>query len=50
MFDQTVQTIKARNANTDPDELQTRIDETVREVRKEMSEEMRRAASTNADA
>ena len=31
----TVQDIKARNADTDPDELQALIDNTVREVRAE---------------
>jgi hypothetical protein len=33
VFHQTVQDIKARNAETDPDELQSIIDEAVREVR-----------------
>ena len=33
VFHRTVQDIKARNANTDPDELQSIIDDAVREVR-----------------
>ena len=33
VFHCTVQDIKARNADTDPDELQALIDNTVREVR-----------------
>jgi len=33
VFHRTVQDIKARNAETDPDELQSIIDEAVREVR-----------------
>jgi hypothetical protein len=33
VFPRTVQDIKARNAYTDPDELQALIDSTVREVR-----------------
>jgi hypothetical protein len=33
VFHRTVQDIKARNADTDPDELQGIIDEAVREVR-----------------
>jgi Ribbon-helix-helix domain len=33
VFHRTVQDIKARNAGTDPDELQALIDSTVREVR-----------------
>jgi hypothetical protein len=33
VFHCTVQDIKARNAGTDPDELQSLIDNTVREVR-----------------
>ena len=36
MFDQTVQEIKARNANTDPEELQAIIDEACAAVRAEM--------------
>ena len=36
-FHRTVQDIKARNARTDPGELQALIDETVREVRAERS-------------
>jgi hypothetical protein len=35
VFHQTVQDIKARNANTNPDELQSLIDTTVHEVRTE---------------
>jgi hypothetical protein len=35
VFHRTVQDIKARNADTDPDELQALIDSTVREVRAE---------------
>ena len=35
VFHRTVQDIKARNADTDPDELQALIDNTVREVRAE---------------
>lgn len=35
VFHQTVQDIKARNENTDPDELQALINEAVREVRAE---------------
>ncbi len=35
IFDQTVQEIKARNADTDPEGLQELIDATVREVRAE---------------
>lgn len=48
MFDRTVQTVKARNADTDPDELQAIIDDAVREVRKEMAEEHRLAAAKEA--
>ena len=33
VFHRTVQDIKARNAETDPDELQSIIDDAVREVR-----------------
>ena len=33
VFHRTVQDIKARNADTDPDELQSLIDDAVREVR-----------------
>jgi tRNA(Glu) U13 pseudouridine synthase TruD len=33
IFNRTVQEIKARNANADPDELQAIIDTTLREVR-----------------
>ena len=33
VFHRTVQDIKARNADTNPDELQALIDNTVREVR-----------------
>jgi hypothetical protein len=33
VFHRTVQEIKARNANTDPEELQRIVDEAVREVR-----------------
>ncbi|MGA3025953.1 MAG: ribbon-helix-helix domain-containing protein [Bryobacteraceae bacterium] len=35
VFHCTVQDIKARNADTDPDELQSLIDDTVRQVRAE---------------
>lgn len=35
VFDRTVQDIKTRNAATNPDELQTLIDNAVREVRAE---------------
>ncbi|MGA7886505.1 MAG: ribbon-helix-helix domain-containing protein [Acidobacteriaceae bacterium] len=35
IFDRTVQEIKARNSDTDPEELQDLIDATVREVRAE---------------
>ena len=35
VFHRTVQDIKARNADTDPDELQALINNTVREVRAE---------------
>lgn len=35
VFHCTIQDIKARNADTDPDELQSIIDSTVREVRAE---------------
>ena len=35
VFHRTVQDIKARNADTDPNELQALIDNTVREVRVE---------------
>ena len=41
VFHRTVQDIKRRNAGADPDELQTLIDDTVREVRAE-----RRAKAT----
>jgi len=37
VFHRTVQDIKARNADTDPDELQRIIDGAVREVRAERS-------------
>jgi hypothetical protein len=37
VFHRTVQDIKARNAGTDPDEMQALIDEAVREVRAERS-------------
>jgi Ribbon-helix-helix domain len=36
VFHQTLQDIKARNANTNPDELQSLIDTTVHEVRTEI--------------
>ena len=39
VFHRTVQDIKARNADTDPGELQTLIHKTVREVRAERREE-----------
>ena len=35
VFHRTVQDIKARNAGTDPDEMQALIDDAVREVRAE---------------
>ncbi len=35
VFHQTIQDIQARNADTDPEELQSLIDATVREVREE---------------
>jgi hypothetical protein len=35
VFHRTVQDLKARNAGTDPDEMQALIDEAVREVRAE---------------
>ncbi len=35
VFHRTVQDIKARNADTDPDEMQALIDNTVREARTE---------------
>jgi hypothetical protein len=35
VFHRTVQDIKARNANTEPDQLQSLIDEAVKEVRAE---------------
>jgi hypothetical protein len=35
VFHRTVQDIKARNSDTDPDEVQALIDEAVREVRAE---------------
>jgi len=35
VFHRTVQDIQARNADTDPDELQRIVDEAVREVRAE---------------
>ena len=35
IFHRTVQDIKARNADSDPEELQALIDDTVREVRAE---------------
>ncbi len=35
VFNRTVEDIKARNADTDPDELQAAIDEAVRDVRAE---------------
>jgi hypothetical protein len=37
VFHRTIQDIKARNADTDPDELQALIDDAVREVRAEAS-------------
>jgi hypothetical protein len=35
VFHRTIEDIKARNADTDPDELQSIIDRAVREVRKD---------------
>ena len=35
VFHRTVQDIKARNADTDPDEIQALVDDAVREVRAE---------------
>ncbi|HEY9139455.1 MAG TPA: ribbon-helix-helix domain-containing protein [Bryobacteraceae bacterium] len=43
VFDRTVQDIKARNADASPDELQSLIDDAVREVRVE------RRANVTAD-
>lgn len=43
VFHRTVQDIKTRNADTDPNELQSLIDDAVREVRAE------RRAKGNAD-
>jgi stalled ribosome alternative rescue factor ArfA len=37
VFHRTVQTVKARNAGTDPNEIQALVDDTVREVRAERS-------------
>jgi len=37
VFHRTVQDIKARNAGTDPDEIQALVDDAVREVRAERS-------------
>jgi len=37
IFNRTVQEIKARNANADPDELQAIIDSSLREVRAQRS-------------
>lgn len=37
VFHRTVQDIKARNAGTDPDEIQALVDNAVREVRAERS-------------
>jgi hypothetical protein len=37
IFNRTVQEIKARNANADPDELQTIIESSLREVRAQPS-------------
>ena len=41
VFRRTVQDIKARNADTDPGELQSIIDNTVREVRAERRAKMK---------
>ena len=48
MFDHTAQTVKARNAHIDPDELQAIIDEAVKEVREEMAEECGHYAAAQA--
>ena len=39
LFEQTVETIKHRNATTDPDDFMNTIDETVRDVRAEIAAE-----------
>jgi hypothetical protein len=41
LFNRSVQDIKARNAGSDPDELQAAIDEAVREVRAERRKKAR---------
>ena len=41
VFHRTVQDIKARNAESDPDELQSIIDEAVREVREDRRAEQK---------
>ena len=43
LFHRSVQDIKARNAGSDPDELQADIDEAVREVRAERRRKTRAA-------
>ena len=43
VFNRTVEDIKARNADTDPDELQAMIDEAVRDVRADRRGEGARA-------
>jgi hypothetical protein len=53
VFDRTVQGIERRNADTDPDELQKLLDDTVREVRAERRAEspgIRRCGATRAPA
>jgi hypothetical protein len=42
IFRGTVQDIKARNADTDPEELQALIDDTVRDVRAERRAKLKR--------
>jgi hypothetical protein len=44
LFDQTVETIKDRNAGTEPDTLMDLIDATVRDVRAEIAAERNTAA------
>ena len=50
VFHRIVQDIKARNAGTDPDELQAPIDDTVREVRAERASFGRRRAGPGGPA
>ncbi len=46
LFDRTVQTVKERNASLDPEQIQDDIDETVREVRKEIARERAQGAAS----